>query len=252
LSENAITASAAPRVLGAFSDLRELQVLMRARADELQISREQIDEIAGFTPGYASKVLAPRPIKKMGELSIRLLLGALAIDLIAVDNAKQRERVVSRRTERHSALDRHAGAVTFIFSQRHMRKIQKRGGENSRKYMTREQASRLASKAGRQSHKNLSPQRARKLAQARGRAGAAARWGDIKRAVKMSPTPILTDEQVLALRARARGQHGEQIRLAREFGITPRTVSAILLGKRRNGPGRPPKGNGSSAHHRAR
>lgn len=180
--------AAAPRVLGSFCDLRELQVLMRARAEELQISRETIDELAGFASGYASKMLAPMPLKKMGELSIRLLIGALAVKLIVVDDPERRARMAERYTPRNPKYAAHAGVVNVIFSKHHLRTIGKRGGANSRRYMTREEATRLAMKAGRNSRKRVSSKRARELAQAAGHLGAAARWGDIKSAVR-NPGP---------------------------------------------------------------
>jgi hypothetical protein len=177
-------AATAPRVLGEFTTIAELQSLLRARAEQLQISREQLDDLAGLAKGYASKLLAPSPVKKIGLVTMPALLGALGLKLVLVDDPEQRARIAERFTPRNPAYAAHAGTVTVIFSRRHMRQIQKRGGRNSRKYMTREEASWLASKAGKNSRKNVSSKRARELAQAAGRLGAAARWGEIKRAVR--------------------------------------------------------------------
>jgi len=173
----------APRVLGSIATIAELQTLMRARVEQLQMSPEALDYVAGLSSGHSAKLFAPRPKKHIGGQTLPILLDALALKLVVMDDPERRAQLSQKYTPRAAALANHAGTVSFSFSRRHMKKIQTKGGKNSRKYMTKSEASLLASRAGRQSHKNLSPMRARKLAQARGRAGAAVRWGNIKAAV---------------------------------------------------------------------
>jgi hypothetical protein len=159
--EAAIAAPAAPRVLGEFQTFEQLQPLLRARAEELQLSREQIDEIAGFCQGFANKLLAPRPTKKLGTVSLPLMIGALAVRLVVVEDAEQRAKIAARGLRRVQNLARHANSVhTFIHSARHMRRVRKLGGQNSRKYLPPAERTRLARKA------------------------AFARWRDIKKAVR--------------------------------------------------------------------
>lgn len=62
----------------------ELVAALRARRDELNISHETIDSIAGLQAGYTSKLLAPVPIKHLGRMSFEAILGALGIALVAV------------------------------------------------------------------------------------------------------------------------------------------------------------------------
>src|SRR5262245_58374459 len=39
---------------------------IRARIDRLNVSREAVDELCGFAPRYANKLLSPTPIKRAG------------------------------------------------------------------------------------------------------------------------------------------------------------------------------------------
>jgi hypothetical protein len=70
-----------------------LQRGLRARADELQLSRTQIEELAGLTGGHASKLLAPYPIKAIGRTTLGPMLYALKLKLLIVpdDSIEWRE-----------------------------------------------------------------------------------------------------------------------------------------------------------------
>ena len=70
--------------------------VVRARRDELNISHETIDEIAGFPAGYTSKLLAPTPIRGISHMSLGAVLGALAIGLVVVEDPGQRAKVEGR------------------------------------------------------------------------------------------------------------------------------------------------------------
>jgi hypothetical protein len=74
----------------------ELLDALRARRDELQVSHQTIDHVAGFPDGYAGKLLAPEPIKNLGWLSFGLALDALGVALILVENPDQ-VRLVEKR-----------------------------------------------------------------------------------------------------------------------------------------------------------
>lgn len=56
----------------------------RARADELSMTREDIDAGASLQPGYASKMLTLPPIKSAGEKTFGPTLAQLRMVLIAV------------------------------------------------------------------------------------------------------------------------------------------------------------------------
>jgi hypothetical protein len=74
----------------------ELVAALRARRDELQLTHEVIDDIAGWPAGYAGKLLAPEPIKNLGWSSLGDALDTLAIKLVVVENEEQRRLVESR------------------------------------------------------------------------------------------------------------------------------------------------------------
>jgi hypothetical protein len=78
----------------------ELIAALRARRDELQITHETIDAIAGWPAGYAGKLLAPEPIKNLGWMSLGLALDTLGIALVVVENKEQRKLVEGRWKQR--------------------------------------------------------------------------------------------------------------------------------------------------------
>jgi hypothetical protein len=69
---------------------------IRARRDELDLSHETIDAIAGFPGGYTSKLLAPVPLRGISHMSLTAVLGALCIGLVVVEDAVAREKVEDR------------------------------------------------------------------------------------------------------------------------------------------------------------
>jgi hypothetical protein len=84
---------------GALVEVREYSDIhraMRARAEELNLSRLTIDDIAGTPEGYASKVLAPQPMKCAGHKSLLPLLGALALKLVIVEDPDALAQITQR------------------------------------------------------------------------------------------------------------------------------------------------------------
>jgi hypothetical protein len=138
------------RVLGEISSYNDLHALLRQRAAELELSREMIDERSGVQPGYSGKILAPRPIRRLGAFVIELICPALGVKLIAVEDAEALERLkgkVAKRRITGAASGLQSAVVELKFSRRHFKKIGEAGGKNSRKNMSREQASELARRA---------------------------------------------------------------------------------------------------------
>jgi hypothetical protein len=74
--------AAVPRVI---TTREELVDLIRRRRDELGLTHQTIDGIAGFQDGYTSKLLAPNPIKNFGPMSLEAMLGALALGIARVE-----------------------------------------------------------------------------------------------------------------------------------------------------------------------
>lgn len=144
-----MSAQAPMKVLGPVRSYHDLHEIMRAQAERLNVSRVTIDELANLTPGYAAKLLAPNPIKHLGEETFASVLPALAIKLIAVVDEQSLEQITKAATTRVGQGALLTDAVHYKLSRRFMRKIARKGGSNSRKYMTKKKASRMARKAAR-------------------------------------------------------------------------------------------------------
>jgi hypothetical protein len=78
----------------------ELVDAIRARRDELNISHETIDNIAGLQSGYTSKLLGPIQLKGFSHMSLGAVLGALAMGLMPVEDVEQRAKVEGRWQKR--------------------------------------------------------------------------------------------------------------------------------------------------------
>jgi hypothetical protein len=89
--------------------MEELLAALRCRRDELQLTHETIDHVAGWPSGYCGKLMAPTPIKNLGWLSFGLALDALGVALVMVENPDQIKRVEKRwvRRERPQPAGKH-------------------------------------------------------------------------------------------------------------------------------------------------
>jgi hypothetical protein len=66
---------------------------VRARARELKATRPQIDHVAGFTPGYAGKLLGPAQIKTAVNDSAFSLLWSLGLQIVIAEDPAALEAV---------------------------------------------------------------------------------------------------------------------------------------------------------------
>jgi hypothetical protein len=69
----------APRVIAVVSDYLSLIAAFRARVAELGISYATLDELAGWTNSYATKVLGEEPQRHMGVMAFDAIAGATAV-----------------------------------------------------------------------------------------------------------------------------------------------------------------------------
>jgi hypothetical protein len=143
-----------PRQLGVCHDYNGLHLILRERADELNVSRTTLDEAAGLTAGHASKLLAPRPLKKLGNLTLGLLLQTMGLKLVVVEDPEALERIRAKLIPREVPANvlslpwavRH-GAKHFLVSKRWVRKIGRKGGEQRAKNLSPRRRSAIARKA---------------------------------------------------------------------------------------------------------
>jgi hypothetical protein len=89
-----------PRVLGTATDYGTLIGLLRARADELAVSRQCLDHVSGLQDGYSAKLLSAIPKKALGRTSLCLLLSALAVKLAVVEDSDQLAAISGRLEKR--------------------------------------------------------------------------------------------------------------------------------------------------------
>jgi hypothetical protein len=112
VSLDAMTDAPMLAVVRNYSDLHRA---LRARVEQLNISRETIDEIAGFQPFYAAKLLAPKPHRKLGHMSFDAMLGALGCRLLLVEeDAATLARLRPRWVQRNVSQVRSASTTASI------------------------------------------------------------------------------------------------------------------------------------------
>jgi hypothetical protein len=89
------------------TDYDSLLRLLRARADQLQISRSTIDHISGLQEGMSAKILSLNQLRRVGVGSLGPLLDALCLTLVAVPNdeafARNKSRYIKRDIAHHTS-----------------------------------------------------------------------------------------------------------------------------------------------------
>jgi hypothetical protein len=132
----------------------DLHRFLRARAEALNISRLTIDEATGLPAGYASKLLAPKPTKKAGALSFGLMLQALGVKLLAVEDEQALKKIRPMLTPREGKVSvrsvpwGRSGKQTVV-SLRWVKKIARKGGHARAEKLAAGRRSAVASMAAR-------------------------------------------------------------------------------------------------------
>jgi hypothetical protein len=96
-----------PDPLAIVRTTEDLRNLFRRRVAHFNISLETLDHIAGLPVRYSSKLLSSDPTKFFGAISFEALLGALALQLVALEDAEAFARI-QRRLEPLQRID-HTG-----------------------------------------------------------------------------------------------------------------------------------------------
>lgn len=71
----------------------ELRHAIRRRVEELNISRLCLDRVAGFHSGYSASLLAENDRKRIGQLTLDLLLGATGLKMVLVEDPEALAKV---------------------------------------------------------------------------------------------------------------------------------------------------------------
>lgn len=85
---------------GEASSYDGMQVILRRVADLRNLSRQTIDEKAGLATGYAAKVLAEIPLRRMGPDTIGPISEILGIKWVAVDDPEALAKYTDRAPKR--------------------------------------------------------------------------------------------------------------------------------------------------------
>jgi hypothetical protein len=84
-----------------FSDYQTLVEACRARADELELSRLEIDRLGGLPAGYAGKLLGKDGTggrkKKMWPVALESMLGVLGLKILLIEDEAATARTLARR-----------------------------------------------------------------------------------------------------------------------------------------------------------
>jgi hypothetical protein len=82
-----------------------LHVTIRARLASLGLARWQIGELAGVPDGYAAKVLAPYPVRKIGIDLWVAFLRAAGLKMVLVEDETQAARIAAIRVNPRAILN---------------------------------------------------------------------------------------------------------------------------------------------------
>jgi hypothetical protein len=103
-----------------FTDYRTLVETCRRRADDLGISRAEIDRIGGLPTGYAGKILGKSAVedvgypkrkssKKMWPVALEAMLGVLGLKVLLIEDDAATARTLALREPVHRTQQRFGG-----------------------------------------------------------------------------------------------------------------------------------------------
>jgi hypothetical protein len=111
---------------------RDVLAWARATIEILNIPRAAIDDRCGFAERYASKLLAPVPLKRIAISSMFSLVRGLAHEIIITPNPEAMAVLLSQTTKRKVRMGmravRNGAGKNGLTSMRHLRKIARLGG----------------------------------------------------------------------------------------------------------------------------
>jgi hypothetical protein len=124
------------RIIAEFRDYPGMLDALRARALELKLCVSDDENLAlmGLPSNYISKLLRPKPVRRIGPHSLGPILGGFGVKLVMVEDvaAMARLRMLSDKygkalKTRNGNLVR-ADSTHVVFSWQFMRKIRRKGG----------------------------------------------------------------------------------------------------------------------------
>lgn len=96
---------------GLLTSADDLLTAVRARKEQLGLSNENLEELAGFCAGAVGKYLGPARVKSPTISSLELLFGALGVGVVLVEDAEAAKRMAHRWDRRNADRVRDNGRV---------------------------------------------------------------------------------------------------------------------------------------------
>lgn len=135
-------------VIATFNSWPDFLAAMRLRAEELKIAvtSPDIAKVSGLPDALFAKILSPKSPRGITRMSMEPVLSLLGVRLAMIEDPITMQRYTSRLKKRTESFV-HSSTVHLIFTHLELRRRQRKGGQNSRKYMTTREASAIARKA---------------------------------------------------------------------------------------------------------
>jgi hypothetical protein len=118
----------------------------RARDRRIVVGSDNAAHVSGLPHGYVAKLLAPKPIRRVGMLSLGPMLGILGVQLAMVEDPEAIKKFGGRLRKRNENLVRDA-VWHVTLTRRLMPKIGRKGGAARMAKLSSQQRSELARKA---------------------------------------------------------------------------------------------------------
>jgi hypothetical protein len=129
----------------------ELQLALRARAEQLQLARYTIDGIAGLAEGHSAKLLTDPPKKNLGPVSIFSLIAALGLSMALIEDQTRMERI--QHEPRRNAFNVRSGMAHWRHALAQalptIKSLGRRGGKRRAETLSPERRSAIAKRAAR-------------------------------------------------------------------------------------------------------
>lgn len=130
----------------------ELIDAIRTRKAELGLSDATVDSISGLAAGHTGKLLGPAQVKTLGKVSMGLLLQALGLVLVVVEDPAQTEKMRAQYAQREGHQVRegnNASPVSKRLISRVFGPFARQGGIARMRKLSAKERSDLARKAAR-------------------------------------------------------------------------------------------------------
>jgi hypothetical protein len=123
--------------------------------EQLNVSRENLDQVSGLPSGYSGKLLAPYARKKIGQLSLGLLLKAAGVKMALIDDPEKKRRAATV-SELDSLLKAAGLMMVLVEDQEALARVQPLFSERDSKQVRLNNSARTSKGSSRSSKKRAS------------------------------------------------------------------------------------------------